>query len=84
MNLKIAKEICDRQGLIIHIMVPVICPHCDNKTLLLDVSNDNAYCYHCQKNYKSIGEVLILENERWRKKHARTIKEMEARKGVVQ
>ena len=83
-NIRVAKTICNRQGIRMHVVVPVLCPICNNKTLLLDLTNDKAYCYHCKKGYKSVDEIEILEDERWRRKHMKTIKEMEAKKGVKQ
>ena len=83
-NIRVAKTICDRQGIRIHVVVPVLCPVCNNKTLLLDLTDDKAYCYRCGKEYKSVDEIAILEDERWRRNHMKTIKEMEAKKSVKQ
>ena len=77
-NLRLAKTICDRQGIRMHVVVPVLCPSCNNKTLLLDLTDDKAYCYHCQKKYKSVEEIEILEDESWRRKHSKTIKDCTA------
>jgi ribosomal protein S27E len=84
MNLKIAKEICDRQGIVMHVEVPVICPRCKKKAMILDLTDNNTHCLVCGKNYKSVEELHILENERWRRRHSKTIKEMEAKSGVKQ
>ena len=83
-NIRVAKTICDRQGIRMHVVAPVLCPVCNNKTLLLDLTDDKAYCYRCGKEYKSVNEIEILEGERWRRNHMKTIKEMEAKKSVKQ
>ena len=77
MNLKTAKTICNRQGIKMHVTVPVICPHCNRKSMILDVTKNNAICIYCKNEYKTIEELDRLEEERWRSKHKNSIKEME-------
>jgi len=70
--LRIAKKICQLQGIIFkpRVQVTVICPRCNSKTMIID-SDEKAVC-NC--GYKAdIFEILRLSEEKWVDKHQETI-----------
>ena len=69
MSMKTAKNICKLQGIKMKKTVKVLCPSCGKKTLILDITEDEAYCIRCNKYYKSVSEVERLEEEQWRYQH---------------
>ncbi|MFW6030795.1 MAG: hypothetical protein ACOCRO_11180 [Halanaerobiales bacterium] len=82
MNLRKAKEICNFQGVVMHVEVPVICPKCNRKSLILDIQKDKGNCLYCKKEYKSLEEVLTISRETWLDKHGKTVSKMTERKSV--
>ena len=59
-----------------------MCPACGNKTLILDITDDDAECERCKKQYKSVGEVLKIEEEKWLEDHEATQYMMTDRSGA--
>ncbi|MFW6047497.1 MAG: hypothetical protein ACOCP4_06920 [Candidatus Woesearchaeota archaeon] len=69
MTMKAARKICKLQGIKFKKEVKVICPSCGRKTLILNITDDEAYCIRCNKHYKSVSEVERIEEEKWHDKH---------------
>ena len=78
--LKLAKEICDLQGIKMHIQVPVLCPQCGRRTMILDNLTKKAKCIRCEKE-KHIGELFEEELANWLDKHKATDIEMRTNRG---
>lgn len=69
MSMKIARDICKFQGIRFKKEVMVLCPACQRKTLKLNITDDEAECIRCEKEYKSIEEVQKIEEEKWLEDH---------------
>lgn len=74
--LKIAKEICQVQGIKFKpkFEVVVICPRCKNKTMVID-EDGMGYCTIC-KNGEDVFEILSLSQGDWIDQHQDTIELM--------
>ena len=50
MNLTDAREMANLQGVRAELEVKIYCPKCEDpdKTLVLKITHDSAYCYNCQ------------------------------------
>lgn len=75
-----AKKICEYQGIRMHIQVPVICPHCNRRTMILDSIKNKGTCIRCKKE-KPIDELLIEEAADWLAKHKGTDIKMRTNRG---
>lgn len=74
--LKLAKRICDLQGIKCKINVTVICPHCEAKTLIIDSGGSG----HCRCGYNAeIYEILEQVECKWEDDHRKTINLMTKR-----
>ena len=78
--LKIAREICNIQGIKMHIQVPVLCPQCRNRTMIIDSVTNKAKCIKCKKE-KHLDELLEEEQADWVEKHKGTDIEMRTNRG---
>lgn len=78
--LKLAKKICDLQGIKMHIQVPVLCPSCNRRTLILDHVKQKGVCIRCKKEI-GIMELYKLEETDWVEKHKGTDIQMRENRG---
>jgi len=69
MTMKAAEKICEYQGIKMKKEVKVYCPACGQKTLILNITDNEAYCIRCNKHYKSVEEVERLEEEKFHEEH---------------
>lgn len=74
--LKIAKEICEVQGIKFKqkFEVVVLCPRCKNKSMVIDEEGVGK-CHIC-KNGADVFEILSLSQEDWAKQHKDTVELM--------
>ena len=76
--LRIAKEICDVQGIKfkVKMQVTVICPRCNSKTMTIDQKGEGI----CNCGYKAdVFEILDLSEAKWEDQHRSTINLMTKR-----
>jgi rRNA maturation endonuclease Nob1 len=59
------------------------CPHCNNKTLLLDSNKNKNECYTCGWSW-GIDELIAIANNDWLEKHEKIVNLIKERKGVKQ
>lgn len=52
-----ARLICEYQGIIRHIQVPVLCPKCNRRTFILDNKKNKGKCIRCNKKM-TVDELL--------------------------
>ena len=81
MNVKIAKQIYKLQGIKYKKEVKVLCPRCERKTLILNLTDDKAFCIRCDKTYYSVEEVLEIVEADYIEKHRETDYEMKNNRG---
>lgn len=81
MSLSIAKEICRLQGIKFKKEVKVICPRCNGKTLILNITDNIGNCIRCHKHYNSIEEVHKIEEANYISNHKITDIEMRKNRG---
>jgi hypothetical protein len=74
--LKIAKEICEAQGIVFkpQFEVVVLCPRCKNKSMVID-EKGRGKCRIC-KNGADVFEILSLSQEDWTEQHKDTVELM--------
>lgn len=75
-----AKKICEYQGIKTHIQVPVICPHCNRRTMILDSVKNKGTCIRCGRE-KPINELLREEEAEWLDRHKGTDIKMRTNRG---
>jgi len=76
--LKLAKEICQVQGIKFkpRMEVTVICPRCNSKTMIIDKDGNGI----CNCGYKAdVFEILDLSEAKWSDEHRNTINLMTKR-----
>lgn len=83
MNLKIAKMICNYQGIDMQIRVPAKCPNCNKETLTLFVEDNVAWCKECNGEWTMM-ELLRLCEEDELERHRRAFWDSRNNKGVEQ
>ena len=77
-----AKKICEYLDEEYVPRVRITCFHCRNKTFILNIEHDQAYCENCNKFYKSLEEVMTLAEEDWLEDHDEIDKIMRQNHGV--
>jgi hypothetical protein len=59
----------------------VFYPHCERKTMKLDITTNSAKCIRCKKEYGSVEEVLKIVEADYIESHKRTDIEMRSNRG---
>ena len=57
-----AKKICEYQGIKTHIQVPVICPHCNRRTMILDSVKNKGTCIRCGREKHKGTDIKMRTN----------------------
>ena len=81
MSMRKAKLICKLQSIKLNIEVPVICPSCSNKMMMLNIHSNKSRCDYCKKEM-TIDDVLEIAEEDWKDKHKKYEKLVRYNKGV--
>lgn len=81
MSIKVARMICEYQGISFRLETMVLCPACKVRTARIDIQGRSVECIRCHKKW-SLSEFLRLCEEDWLDKHSEAYRSQSEKKGV--
>lgn len=81
MSIKVAKMICEYQGISFRLETMVLCPACRLRTARINITDKKVECIRCGKKW-GLYEFLRLCEEDWLDKHRGTVYTQREKKGV--
>lgn len=80
--MNVGKRIAEIQGIKYKKYCLVYCPYCKTKQMMINITDNRAYCRHCRKGISTAEELLRVIEEDWLDDHRAAKYESKDNKGV--